>query len=398
MTASRLLSELPRPLSDWRCVLDYPGADIGEKINAAVADLPDEGGVVLLPDGSHTIETPVLIDKDGVALKGVGTFPGAVWTYCGTRLVSSITTAPPISIGVAGSTTRFGVCLEGFGLTQTADTTYPLVHVVKAAWGHIRDFHLYGSKSGVSWGGRSAVGMKLGGPDGNYASYGWRLRDVHVNYAEDGLVAEASHGLQVFGGLVYGCRRGIVIGENQTPTGIGFHGFDVENNVIGFDVRAGRVLSWHNTYMEGAYGPGTVEEDMYLFRIGAREKVLGMVINGLYVQLGRVQGLKLAGLKTAAGWDYLIQNVATDVDDVVIECSDISCPLTDDYTGIRAILGCGDKGQVCFPNLPTSDPARDGELWLDSGTLKVSTEESSSSSGSAGSSSSFSSSCSSSSS
>jgi len=248
----------------------------------------------------------------------------------------------------------------------------------------------------------------LGGPDGNYASYGWRLRDVHVNYAEDGLVAEASHGLQVFGGLVYGCRRGVVIGENQTPTGIGFHGFDVENNVVGFDIQAGRVLGWFNCYMEGAYGPGTVEDTMYLFKVGTREKVKGMVVDGLYVQLGgadfkhayglrleRVHGLKLAGLMAVTGWDYLIQNAAVDVDDVVIECSDINCPLADNYVGIKAILGCGDKGQVCFPNLPTSDPARDGELWLDSGTLKVSTEESSSSSGSAGSSSSFSSSCSS---
>ena len=51
---------------------DYPydGSDISVSINRAIADLPDEGGEIILLNGEYKIHNPILINKSNVTLRG----------------------------------------------------------------------------------------------------------------------------------------------------------------------------------------------------------------------------------------------------------------------------------------------------------------------------------------
>jgi hypothetical protein len=60
---------------------DYPGADIGAKVNAAIAALPANGGTVYIPAGSYTQSTTILLPRY-VLLQGASAF-GTQLTYTG---------------------------------------------------------------------------------------------------------------------------------------------------------------------------------------------------------------------------------------------------------------------------------------------------------------------------
>lgn len=42
----------------------YPGADIGAKINAAYADLPEQGGTIKVPTGAYSFSTPIVMETE----------------------------------------------------------------------------------------------------------------------------------------------------------------------------------------------------------------------------------------------------------------------------------------------------------------------------------------------
>lgn len=60
----------------------------GTTINSAIAALPSNGGTIIIPAGTWTIDTPILISKDGVILRGVSNkatllrFAGSTVTTC----------------------------------------------------------------------------------------------------------------------------------------------------------------------------------------------------------------------------------------------------------------------------------------------------------------------------
>lgn len=60
----------------------------GTTINSAIAALPSNGGTIVIPAGTWTIDTPILISKSGVILQGVGNsatllnFAGSTVTTC----------------------------------------------------------------------------------------------------------------------------------------------------------------------------------------------------------------------------------------------------------------------------------------------------------------------------
>jgi hypothetical protein len=81
---------------------DFPGSDIGAKINSAIAALP-QGGTIILPVGDYTFSEPIIIDKP-VWLVGQGVH-GTVLSYAGSGasiVVEVGGQAPYLSGGLRG--------------------------------------------------------------------------------------------------------------------------------------------------------------------------------------------------------------------------------------------------------------------------------------------------------
>lgn len=63
-------------------------AAAGTAINAAIAELPSSGGTIVVPQGTWTVDTAILINKNGVKIQGVGNgvsllrFDGSTVTSC----------------------------------------------------------------------------------------------------------------------------------------------------------------------------------------------------------------------------------------------------------------------------------------------------------------------------
>jgi len=101
-----------------RVASDFPGADIGEQINAAYADLPERGGAILLNDGG-SFSTPIAFTTNDKPVLLVG-LPGDVVTLTytgagGTAIIFDCGTGHRMGYGVRDLT------LTGPG--NSSDTT-----------------------------------------------------------------------------------------------------------------------------------------------------------------------------------------------------------------------------------------------------------------------------------
>src|ERR1700694_433974 len=73
-----LLLVAPCAFGSVRYASLFPGADIGEQINAAYADLPASGGAIILSDGG-SFATPIVFGTNGKPALLIG-LPGDVVT------------------------------------------------------------------------------------------------------------------------------------------------------------------------------------------------------------------------------------------------------------------------------------------------------------------------------
>jgi hypothetical protein len=97
-----------KQLNNIRFASQYPGADIGAKINAAIADLPAEGGTVLVDvQGSNSFSTPITITKP-LRMTGLGRH-ATVLNYTGTA-------GAAVTINVPWSTDQTNVWLSSFSV------------------------------------------------------------------------------------------------------------------------------------------------------------------------------------------------------------------------------------------------------------------------------------------
>jgi hypothetical protein len=64
-------------------------AAAGTAINAAIASLPANGGTVFIPAGTWTIDTAILITKDGVILRGASNY-GTILSFDGSSIAACI--------------------------------------------------------------------------------------------------------------------------------------------------------------------------------------------------------------------------------------------------------------------------------------------------------------------
>lgn len=125
--AFRFTSDLADNVANHRGAVrvaeDYTDADVGDKIMAAVDDLPNSGGTVLLPYGEYDYSSTILITKNGVRITGSGMpsrYPND--DIPGTQLNYQGTTGNGITLGDGVSRTN-GLCLEKFMLDCPLITT-----------------------------------------------------------------------------------------------------------------------------------------------------------------------------------------------------------------------------------------------------------------------------------
>lgn len=130
---------------------EFDGADIGAKVNAAIADLPDGGGTVVIPGGSYTFSTPMLTGSlDYVSISGQG--PVAVKNSSGHADVPTdltYTGAPgTAAIQLGDSVTKtHGMELSSFRLTVPDGTT--AIKIAASATGKMSNLFLFGTHTGI---------------------------------------------------------------------------------------------------------------------------------------------------------------------------------------------------------------------------------------------------------
>jgi len=368
-----------------RVATHYSGGDIGEQINNAIADLPDTGGVITIPSGRHVLETAVNYgNKTGVIITGAVPSFGMDYADLPVILDSYVTGAAAITFGVpaASGYPAAGQALLDLQIVQKVASTCPVVHVANSAHGWLRNLSISGNAPG-SYDNHAAKGIYLGGPDGTYRGYGWRLENVYINKCDDGLVADGAHNTQLWACQMLGCQRGLVVGENVLSTVFALHGCSLEYNIVGIELAHCDLFSAFGLYMEDV--ASDVEQDSVLMQIGTSDVCRGGVLCGVYWQVGggdathhyalnlqRARKWTIAGGRVMSGIDAFIKNDATDVADIaVIGVDSAASTFIDDTTGIEAVLACGNDGRTMFPNLPTQAGSA-GELWNDNGTVKVS--------------------------
>jgi len=387
MARNALLRAMPNPVSEWRFATDFPGNDLGAQINAAIADLPVTGGVVYVPSGSSPIYTPIDYGtRSRVTLRGLPSLshvdaapiePTAVF------LESYVDSAPVVTIGDPNGNVSRGCGIDGIRIEQKVATSHPVILVNNSTWGVLRHT-MVSAYNGGGYGGYAAEGIRFG--DGAKPSHGWHLEHVVCQFCQDGLVLNKAHGTAIYGGILYRCERGMVVGPSAPSTGVRLLGGDIEANLVAVELAQAYNFSCHGTYMETIYAndPGPT----YLFKIGTQGDVVGVTLAGVYFQNGggsvagghygillrKCYGLCVVGGYATSGLNRLfVHDAGSSVQGVAVYGSRVACDLTDNYDGFVAVIGHDSNQRVILPNLPASDPGSVGALWRDSnGFVKAS--------------------------
>lgn len=164
-----------RIVNQVRNAAEYPGADIGAQVNAAIASLGPSGGEVVIPAGNWSYTTPIVIPR-AVSVVGQGGFNhlgasagGSVLEFTGSGCavvvgdVNGPSGQPPqfgaaetrglVLIGNAGGSIesgRYGLCL---GEDPNADGSYWASLGALSAYGYrFRNLEISGFDHGVEWG------------------------------------------------------------------------------------------------------------------------------------------------------------------------------------------------------------------------------------------------------
>lgn len=129
---------------------EFPGDDMGEKINNAFASLADTGGEAVVIGGRHEYATPILspAGKDNIILSGQG---GATQIYhnrdCATELIFTPTSGNAVTIGGVNEYERCGHFLRDIGITTNGKAVG--VAIQDAIYGQMQNVRIRGD---ASWG------------------------------------------------------------------------------------------------------------------------------------------------------------------------------------------------------------------------------------------------------
>ncbi len=324
----------------------FPGANIGAKVNAAIDDLPADGGRVILPYGSLSYSTPIDFDnRDNIWLQGFGMparqtnqllpklYEGTELHYTG--IGAGILLGPVSNGGGAIGEELCSNCrLEGFQLRFDATADYGVRARTYAVQCYMRDFSIRGTDN-------SGTGFYTPGT-GNHS---WQFSNFQVRDCNIGIDINGSHNFNFDGGCSFNSNAiGVRIGNEVTSANVNFHGCDAENNTdVCYEIINGLSINFFGGYSE------LVGADRLVMRVGAgASQPDGVNVYGMYVnahaeanfifQVNRVAGMTLDNcVFLGSGPAYVINNVATEVERIELRNPRYVNGLINDTTGVTLI-------------------------------------------------------------
>lgn len=222
---------------------------------------------------------------------------------------------------------------------------------------------------GDNWTVRFGVGFFNEG----VSNHAWHFHNAQFRRCVIGADLSRIHNFSASGGTAFnvndiGCR----IGNNVTGGGnYNFYGVNAEGNTDAcFEIVDGVAINFFGGYSELKTGFA----DRVVFRIGDTAEVPSDInIVGYYVNAGstanyifevnRVAGLTVAGCHFTGAAD-VINNVATDVERIMLPNNRYANGLINDLTGV---IDDG-AGRFIRADLPTSDPGIDGAFYYNGST------------------------------
>jgi len=299
----------------------FPGANLGVKINTAIADLPADGGKVMLPYGYTGFSTPIdIANRSNIWLCGYGmptrhtnhlsgVFVGTELHYTGTG--SAILLGP--TSGGSDSNRCTDCRLEGFNLRFDATADYGVHARAWATSGYLRDFSVRGT-------GDSGIGFYTPGVN----NHAWQFGNFQVRNCAVGADINGFNNYNFYGGCAFNSNAiGVRMGNEVSGAGIAFHNTDaLANTDVCYEIINGSAVNFFGGYSE------LLGANRLVLRVGAgASQPDGVNVYGMYVnasteanyifQVNRVAGMTVDGcVFIGSGPAYVINNVATDVLDI----------------------------------------------------------------------------------
>lgn len=344
-----------------RYAANFAGADLGAKVNAAIADLSG-GGEVWLPPGASSFSTPIVIETSSIRLRGVGSYSRFNPAASTTLLTFTGAAGNAITIGDGVSRTQ-GVGLEDFRLKYPAIAGNAVEIKSNANTGLIRGLYLDGTSD-------NGTGI-LTGDTSTIAWFAERLTARNFNI---GLDLNTHTWSNYIGCYVNDCATGVRLGNSNIAVCVNFIGCDFEQNVIDIDIVDADTVNIRDSYFETEEGVtsrmlrvgvgGTVCNNINL--VGCRNNPVESDADDL-IEISNVRGMLIEGNRFVSlgggGGRTVILNNATSVNQLVIRGNvyDAADILISDTTGV---VEMHDRdGNVIYPNMPDGDPSVAGALY-----------------------------------
>ena len=256
---------------------NYPGADIGAKVNNALAALPSNGGAIILPSGHLQFSTQIAIAINNVALIGQG--GSSLVDQAGTSLQWTGSATPLITL-----TNVQNITLKGFNLDNIGTATMGIDIVTNTTVG-ITNVLLDDVSIAAPVTPFSSYGIAIVGTSPNEPSSWVTLRKCWVYLAAPiGLYVDEANQIDVDNStFLNSSTANIVVGPSHIVTSFWFH-----NGVAQY--MTGGSESSSAIDIQLVYTSNAIISDSY-FEIGRSDEVavavgasaVGTVVSGNYV-------------------------------------------------------------------------------------------------------------------
>lgn len=358
---------------------DFPGTDIGAKVNNAMAWMdtyrPNGGDIQILPD-TYEFSTPINMGaRNNIRIIGQGGVPAFEANtgigVAGTQLnYEGVDTAIYIGNGVDDAN---GAELHNFQLHLDDDVVG--VKIESHIRGIMNNFSVVGPSNGLGVGNFAGTGIKTVSNN----VYGWIYYNLIANYLKVGVDLLNGWGTHFYIPRFAANEIGIVI---TGGAGTFFHGGDIElNHLAGVDVISGRQADVNGVYFETSRN--TVDSRAVRVGSGAFTPESVAVKNCTITRDGTVaeHAIELAKCRGFRSRDNYygefdtsaIKNTAGTEIEYGGDTVHASLPLfIDSETGVVDGHDPITGARVINGGLPASDPSVAGVWWANSGIVTIS--------------------------
>ena len=359
---------------------DYDDSDYGAKVNSAIADLPANGGTVIMSAGEHEYSTGISIGTNSrVRLMGLGYWNTWNETYNAVTDLIYTGSSIPLDIG-DGSTLTQGVWLENFRLEMPA-ISGPCIRIRnKVARSVIKHVFLSGTS-------QTGTGIVFDSDGVSGSSNTWHVEDLNIYGFDLGADINDIHNSKFIGGKFNGCNTGIRIGNSVSPAAVNFISCNIESN----DDLGIEIVNGTNINFIGAYGENGGSTSARWINIGSgTSSPRNINLTGCYIQsitpkpdyhivINCVSGLLVSSCCFAGTNGQVINNVGTSVNNIMLMCnwygSDGTTTLINDTEGVVSATYRDDTFYIptmfaipsgTSPTTPASENSLpEGSLFLD---------------------------------